>query len=294
MTSGNRSDEPIVVRDDAIEKLAGIADLYLTHNRPIHVRCDDSVTRVIDGTEMLVRRSRGYAPKPIALPFNCPRPILALGGQLKSTFAIAQGRDVFLSHHLGDLDNLDAFRAYESDIQLYEQLFALKPELLAHDLHPDYRSTHYALDRSARTGTPLQAIQHHHAHMASCTAENGLMGSAIGVIFDGTGYGTDGTIWGGEFLVGGYGEFRRVGHLRHIAMPDSEKAVQQPWRMALAYLIDSECDGVFQQCGVSRSDERIVRTMLQRGFNSPSTSSAGRLFDAVAASLAVRTVNSYD
>src|SRR5262249_1039941 len=162
-------DEPIASRDDeAVEKLAGIADLFLAHDRPIHVRCDDSVTRVVAGSELPVRRSRGYAPEPITLPFDCPRPILAVGGPPQATFALGRGRQAFLSHHLGDLDYLDAFRAFEKDVALYEQLFAVTPAVLAHDLHPDYATTRYARQRAARSGMRLLAVQHHHAHLASC------------------------------------------------------------------------------------------------------------------------------
>ena len=178
MTSGNRSDEPIAYRDDeAMEKLAGIADLFLVHNRPIHVRCDDSVTRVVDGVEQPLRRSRGYAPRPIELPFECPQPILAVGGQLKGTFALGRGRHAFLSHHLGDLDHYEAFRAFEKDVTLYEQLFAVAPRIIAHDLHPDYAASRYAQQRAEPTGARLLSVQHHHAHMASCMAEHGLNGT---------------------------------------------------------------------------------------------------------------------
>ena len=191
------------------ERLAGIADLFLTHDRPIEVRCDDSVTRVWRGIELPLRRSRGYAPVPIALPIECLRPILAVGGQLKATFALSRGRQAFLSHHMGDLDHYDAYRAFEQDVQLYQQLFAIQPECLVRDLHPDYLTTRYADERGAREGIPVLTIQHHHAHMASCMAEHGLIQPAIGVAFDGTGYGTDGAVWGGEFLVGDYKSFRR-------------------------------------------------------------------------------------
>ena len=225
MTSGNRSDEPIAYRDDAVRALAGIADLHLTHNRPIHVRCDDSVTRVIDGVESPVRRSRGFAPQPVPLPFECAQPVLAVGGQLKATFALGRGRQAFLSHHMGDLDHYDAFRAFENDVTLYEQLVRVTPEWLACDQHPDYATTRYAEARRARTGVRLVAVQHHHAHMASCMAENGLAEPVIGVTFDGTGFGTDGAVWGGEFLIGDYRAFRRAAHLRYVGMPGGDKAI---------------------------------------------------------------------
>ncbi|HYV38123.1 MAG TPA: carbamoyltransferase HypF, partial [Gemmataceae bacterium] len=193
MTSGNRSDEPIAFDDDdARRRLAGIADLFLTHNRPIHVRCDDSVTRVVAGAEMPIRRSRGYAPEPLTLPMHCLEPIVAVGGQLKGTFALGRDRHAFVGHHLGDLDHLEAYRAFVKDLDLYEKLFAVKPRLLVHDMHPDYASTQYARRRGEEQGIPLLAVQHHHAHMASCMAENGLTEPVIGVALDGTGYGTDG------------------------------------------------------------------------------------------------------
>ena len=240
MTSGNRSDEPIAYEDvDALERLAGIADLFLIHDRPIHVRCDDSVTRIVGGIELPVRRSRGYAPQPIVLPIACSSPVLAVGGQLKATFALGRQHHAFLSHHLGDLDDYAAYRAFEKDIALYQQLFAIQPRVIVHDLHPDYASTRYAVERAEDEQTTRLAVQHHHAHVASCMAENGLVEPVIGVAFDGTGFGTDGTIWGGEFLVGDYGQFRRAAHLRYVGMPGGEQAIREPWRMAVAHLVDA-------------------------------------------------------
>jgi hydrogenase maturation protein HypF len=304
MTSGNRSDEPIAYRDaDALSRLAGIADVFLTHDRPIHVRCEDSVTRVVGGAESPIRRSRGSAPKPVALPWECPCPILAVGGQLKGTFALGRGRHAFLSHHLGDLDHFAAYRAFETDIALYEQIFDVRPIILAHDMHPDYASTRYAQGRvrdaeeanpTGGDGPRLLAVQHHHAHMASCMAERGLTGPVIGVTFDGTGYGPDGTVWGGEFLTGDYREFQRAAHLRCIRMPGGEQAVREPWRMALAHLIDAGRNGLLPQSAVPESAQRTVRAILERGINSPPTSSAGRLFDAVAALAGVRDRVSYE
>lgn len=294
MTSGNRTDEPIAFRDDAVEKLTGIAELYLTHNRPIHVRCDDSVTRVVDGVELPIRRSRGYAPKPVPLPFDCPRPILAVGGQLKATFALAHGRQAFLSHHLGDLDHFEAFRAFKAELPLYQQLHGVRPEWIVHDLHPDYASTRFVAELTQRSGTAVLAVQHHHAHMASCMAENGLREPAIGVTFDGTGYGTDGAVWGGEFLTGDYRKVQRAAQLRYVAMPGSEQAIREPWRMALSHLADADWAGSLTRVRVSPDEERVVRMMLAKQVNSPLTSSAGRLFDAVAALAGVRDRVSYE
>ncbi len=294
MTSGNRSDEPIAYEEDAVDKLAGIADLFLVHDRTIHVRCDDSVSRVVDGVELPVRRSRGYAPLPMTLPMECPRPILAVGGQLKATFALGSGHQAFVGHHMGDLDHYEAYNAFRKDVELYQQLFGIMPECLAHDLHPDYATTRYAHEVAERAGTQLLGVQHHHAHLASCMVEHGLSGPVIGVIFDGTGYGTDGAVWGGEFLVGGYREFRRAAHLRHVGMPGGEKAIREPWRMAVAHAVDADVK-------IPRTQERLlplefatVVRMLERGLNSPFTSSGGRLFDAVAAIAGVRDRVSFE
>ncbi len=238
MTSGNRSDEPIAYEDhDARDRLSGIADVILTHDRPIHLRCDDSVTQWVAGAELPLRRSRGYAPEPLALPVSCHRPILAVGGQLKATFALGRGRHAFLSHHLGDLDHYEAYRAYVEAIEHYQRLFAMRPELIVHDLHPDYASTRCA--RQHEGSIPLLGVQHHQAHIASCMADNGLDEPVIGVAFDGTGYGTDGAVWGGEFFTGDYRGFVRAAHLRYVAMPGGEQAVREPWRMAVAFLADA-------------------------------------------------------
>jgi hydrogenase maturation protein HypF len=300
MTSGNRSDEPIAYDDrDAQRRLSGIADLFLTHDRTIYVRCDDAVTRVVGGRELPVRRSRGDAPLPIKLPVECPRPILAVGGQFKVTFALGRGRHAFLSHHLGDLDHADAYRAFMADIALYQHLFAIAPGILVHDLHPDYTSTHYALERAAAEGIPTLAVQHHHAHMAGCMAEHSLVEPVIGVAFDGTGFGIDGTIWGGEFLIGDYRHVRRAAHLRPVCLPGGDKAVREPWRMAVAYLRDAG-ESPISGCAsgaagmVTRRQLGAVEQMIDRRFNTPMTSSAGRLFDAVAALVGLRDRTSYE
>ena len=289
MTSGNRSDEPIAYEDaDAVERLAGVADLFLAHDRPIHVRCDDSVTRVVDNRELPIRRSRGYAPLPVSLPLECPRPILAVGGQFKATFALGRGRQAILSHHMGDLDNYSAYMAFRRDVGLYEDLFGLRPEILAHDRHPDYASTRYALERAEANGLSAVPVQHHHAHMASCMAEHRLTGPVIGVTFDGTGYGNDGAIWGGEFLVGDYGTFRRAAHLRYVPLPGGDRAAAEPWRMAVSHALDAGCDTPTLQPAPSAIERRAVTAMIRRRLNAPLTSSAGRLFDAVASLAGVR------
>jgi hydrogenase maturation protein HypF len=250
--------------------------------------------------ESLVRRSRGYAPQPVGLPFDCPHPILAVGGQLKSTFALGRGRHAFISHHLGDLDHYAAFRAFERDILLYQELFGIEPVQIAHDGHPDYASTDYARNRAQLPNRSLDqhpfltAVQHHHAHMASCMAEHSLTEPVIGVTFDGTGYGTDGAIWGGEFLVGDYREFRRAGHLRYVGLPGGDQAIREPWRMAVSHLRDAGITSGELVSRLSPAAVRTIETMLERGFRTPMTSSAGRLFDAIAALAGLRLSVSYE
>lgn len=295
MTSGNHSDEPMAHVDlDAVNRLGPIVDVILTHNRSIHVRCDDSVTRSIGGHQALIRRSRGYAPQPLPLPMTLRQPTLAVGGQLKATFGLGRDRQAFLSHHLGDLDHLSAYQAFERDLQLYEDLFGARPELIVHDLHPDYASTSYAVRRAAAEGLRLLAVQHHHAHVASGMAEHGLTGSVIGVAFDGTGYGTDAAIWGGEFLIAEYADFYRAAHLRYVGLPGGDAAIREPWRAAVAHLVDAGCDPSRLLASIPPTAIRTARQMLERGFNSPRSSSMGRLFDAVAAIAGLRTHASYE
>jgi hydrogenase maturation protein HypF len=287
MTSGNWSDEPIAYDDgDAVAKLRGLADFFVTHDRPIQIRCDDSVMRVVAGRPLPLRRSRGFAPAPIELPFACLRPILALGGQLKATFALGRDRHASMSHHLGDLDHFEAYRAFVEAIEHYKRLFANEPECIVHELHPDYASTRYAYECCQRT--ERLAVQHHHAHLASCLAEHGLDEAVIGVIFDGTGYGPDGAVWGGEFLIGGYRGYRRAAHLRYVPMPGGEQAIREPWRMAVSHVMDAKLNGTVLEATVTGRALDTVRQMIQRQINSPATSSAGRLFDAVAALTGVR------
>lgn len=295
MTSGNRSDEPISYTEPQVfERLAGIADCFLTHNRPIHTRCDDSVIRVTGSIERPIRRSRGYAPQPLPLPFECPVPILAVGGQLKATFALGQRRRAILSHHMGDLDHFEAYRSFESDVARYADLFAIIPRAIVHDLHPNYASTRYAMARAAREGLRAIAVQHHHAHMASCMAEHGLDEPVIGVSFDGTGFGTDGNIWGGEFLVGDFAGFTRAAHFRYVPMPGGDAAIREPWRMAVSHLADAgaECSSLFRR--IDPPGLRTIRQVIHRRINSPLTSSVGRLFDAVAAIAGVRDRVSFE
>ena len=298
LTSGNVSDEPIAYVDaDAEARLGGIGgmvDATLTHDRPIHTRTDDSVVRLFRGREYPVRRSRGYVPHPVPLPMTLDRPVLGCGAELKNTFCLARGRHAFLSHHIGDLENYETYRSYVEGIAHFRRLFDITPEVVAHDLHPQYLSTSYARELE---GVELLAVQHHHAHVASCLADNGETGPVIGVALDGLGYGTDGTIWGGEFLLADLAGFRRLGHLEPVPMPGGATAIRQPWRMAAAYLDAAYPEGLPDGLAVSwRHPEQwaAVVGMTRSGLNSPLTSSAGRLFDAVSAILGVRDVANYE
>ena len=295
MTSGNISDEPVAFEDrEALQRLAGIADYFLTHDRQIHIRSDDSVMRVFQERPLFYRRARGYAPRAVTLPFTVPS-LLATGAELKSTVCLAEGNRAFLSQHIGDLKNQSTLDSFAHTITHLSGILAIRPELAACDLHPDYLSSRFAED----SGLPLIRVQHHHAHLASCMAENGLDGSVIGIIFDGTGYGPDGTVWGGEFLVGGYDGYRRAGHFHQVPLPGGDAAVREPWRMAMSYLHQAFGEAAFtldhQVAGILTGKEfALFAQMLRRGINSPLTSSCGRLFDAVAALLNLQHIVSYD
>ncbi|MEO7196496.1 MAG: carbamoyltransferase HypF, partial [Pseudonocardiaceae bacterium] len=289
LTSGNVSDEPIAYQDDdALSRLKGIADAFLTHDRAIHMRTDDSVVRVFRGAELPVRRARGYAPEPLTLTRPASRPILGCGAELKSTFCLARGRRAFLSHHIGDLENYETLRSFTEGITHFGRLFDVVPEVVAHDLHPEYLSTKYALDL---VDVELIGVQHHHAHIASCLADNGATGPVIGVAFDGLGYGTDGTLWGGEFLLADLVGFERLAHLVPVPLPGGAAAIRQPWRMAAAYL---GVDAPEELAERNAEQWDSVLAMVSRGVNAPLTSSAGRLFDAVAAILGIRDSINYE
>jgi hydrogenase maturation protein HypF len=297
MTSGNRSDEPVAFDDgEALARLGDIADVFLLHDRPIRLRCEDSVLRVVCDQPLLLRRSRGYAPLSVALPHALSRPTLAVGGDLKSVFALGRERYSAISPHLGDLLELSAHQAFEDAVAHFERLFEIFPERVVHDLHPDYVSTRYAIDRKRRGGVESIAVQHHHAHMASCLGEHGIEGPALGVCFDGTGYGVDGAIWGGEFLIGTAAAVERAGHLSYVGLPGGDRAIREPWRSAAAQLSLASIDPMRTALGarVGSQKIRLVRRMLERGLNSPLTSSVGRLFDAVAALCNVRDETSFE
>ena len=299
MTSGNLSEEPIAYRDDeALQRLEPLADGFLLHNRPIHMRVDDSVLRTAASGPYFVRRSRGYAPDPLRLPFQVP-PILAAGAELKNAFCLTRDNYAFFSHHIGDLENFETLTSYEEGIAHLERLFRIHPQALAADLHPDYLSTRYAQERSLREDLPVVQVQHHHAHLSACLAENGVPedGMAIGLIFDGTGLGTDGAIWGGEVLLGGYRRYSRRWHLKYVPLPGGDMAIRKPARIALAHLFAAgiEWDANLPPVAALPAGERTtLRAMLERGLNSPPTSSMGRLFDAVSALIGVRQEVNYE
>jgi len=293
-TSGNRSDEPIAVtNEEARSRLRDIADHFLIHNRPIVRACDDSVVRLTRGRAGILRRARGYAPLGIRVPQSLP-PVLAVGGHLKNTVAIAVGRDVFLSQHIGDLDTLEARGAFERAIADLCRLYSFKPELVACDLHPDYASTHWA----ESSGLPLIRVQHHHAHVAACAAENNVQGEYLGVSWDGSGYGLDGTIWGGEFFRAEGNQFERFAHLRPFRLPGGDAAVREGWRSAASLQFEvfgrpTENPDVLSS-GKTRLADSKVRSMLQHGINVIPTTSVGRLFDAVASITGVAQENRFE
>lgn len=294
MTSGNRSDEPIAFDDaDARDRLRGIADLFLLHDRRIHIRIDDSITRVLAGDSLVLRRARGYVPRPLMLPVSVPQ-VLALGGELKNTLCFTRGERAYLSQHLGDLANVESFDAHAAMMDHFKTVLDLSPQIVAHDLHPDYHTTRVA---EGMEGVRRVAVQHHHAHLVSCLAENRFGGPAIGVIFDGLGYGLDGRIWGGEFLVGDLSNFRRVGHFDWMPMPGGDAATREPWRMALACLYKAYgCSYPLLPFldNIAESDRKLVVAMIDRGLNAPLTSSCGRLFDSVAALIGIRNRVAYE
>ena len=292
MTSGNFSDEPIVKdNDEALARLATMADAFLLHNRDIHVVCDDSVTRVFETRELPIRRSRGYSPMPVKLSHPGPS-VLAVGGELKSTFCLTRDDNAYMSQHIGDMENLETLAAFEHAFEHFRALFRAEPERLICDLHPNYLSSRWAASYAAEKNLPLIRVQHHHAHLASVMAEHAIDGgSAIGVIFDGTGYGTDGAIWGGEILCGGSPGFDRLMHLKYVPLAGGDASIKRPLRMALAHLWSA---GLEWDLSLSPVELRILRRQLETGMNCVATSSMGRLFDAFAALIGVRETVSYE
>ncbi|HSL31743.1 MAG TPA: carbamoyltransferase HypF [Anaerolineales bacterium] len=316
MTSGNLSEEPIATgNDEARQRLATLADAFLVHNRDIHIRCDDSVVRVFDDRPSTsddvarsmvddawsiypIRRSRGYAPFPVKLPFDAPQ-ILAAGSELKNTFCITNKNYAFLSHHIGDMENYETLQSFIQGVEHFETLFRVQPEAIAYDLHPNYLATRYALERAERENLAAIGIQHHHAHIAACMAEHGLDGTppVIGIAFDGTGYGEDGAIWGGEILIAEYRSYQRRFHLEYFHLPGGDAAIRKPARTALALLWSLGLDWheeLRPVADLSAEEQVILRTQLGKKINTHLTSSVGRLFDAAAALAGVRQVVNYE
>ena len=299
MTSANLSGEPIIYEDDvAVRGLAGIADAILVHNREIVHRVDDSVLRMTAGGRQIVRRSRGFAPTPLALPFDGGTSVLAGGAELKNTFCLTRGQEAFLSEHIGDLMERSVLASYEATIAHYEQFFAVRPEVLAADLHPAYLSTQYMRARAAREGLPFISVQHHHAHIAAVLAEHDVRERVLGVALDGTGYGADGASWGGEFLAADMRDYERLAHFAYILLPGGDRAAKEPWRLALWVLHTMYGEEIARRApkfieALPAGWELLVQATAA-GVNAPLTSSAGRLFDAAAALLGVTLVNAYE
>ncbi|HEY2121100.1 MAG TPA: carbamoyltransferase HypF [Candidatus Acidoferrum sp.] len=296
MTSGNLSEEPIAIDNrEAVQRLQRIADAFLVHNREILSRCDDSVIRVAAALPQQLRRSRGFVPVPVAIEHES-QPILAVGGELKNAICIIRGAEAFLSQHVGDLENLESYNFFNEAVSHLQRILEVQPQMVAHDLHPDYFSTKWALEREDVQHIP---VQHHHAHIASCMAENHLDGKVIGIALDGTGYGIDGAIWGGEVLIAEYATFERAAHLQYVPLPGGSAAIQEPWRMAVSHLVKNYGKDVqaLDLPFLKEIDARklqVVLQMMEREIHSPRTSSCGRLFDAVAALTGLRNSVTYE
>lgn len=296
MTSANLSEEPIAIdNEEARTRLGNIADAFLMHNREILQRCDDSVAAVVDGAPQLIRRARGYVPLGIDLPLDSP-PLLAVGGHLKSVFTLARGRFAYQSQHLGELENLTGLDFFNESLSHLMHTFEIKPQAVVHDLHPGYLSSTWANQWAAEHNLPAIAVQHHHAHIAACMAEHAIEGPVIGLSLDGTGYGTDGCIWGGEVLIAHWDRFERFAHLDYVALPGGDAAVREPWRVAFAHLLAAGFaeDEARELVGASPQEARLLSRMIERGINAPLTSSLGRLFDAVAAVVLSRRKVDYE
>jgi len=296
MTSANLSEEPIAIdNDEAVHRLRNMADALLVHDRDILRRCDDSVVRPAAGRTQQWRRSRGFVPVPVALERES-EPIMAVGGELKNTICIVRGNEAFLSQHIGDLENLESYKFFEEAIEHMQRVLETHPKIVAYDLHPDYFATKWAL---AREGVQLVGVQHHHAHIAACMAENHLDGRVIGIALDGTGYGLDGTVWGGEVLLADYSDFERAAHFEYVPLPGGAAAIHEPWRTAISYLTkhygqDLHSLDIPLVRSIDARKLQVVQQMIDRQIHSPRTSSCGRLFDAVAALAGVRAVVNYE
>jgi len=300
MTSGNISEEPIAKdNDEAIRRLSGIADYFLVHNRDIYARYDDSVTVVERDDVQITRRARGYAPYPIHLTFKA-RQVLGCGAEMKNNFCLTKDNYAFVSQHIGDLENLETLEHFENTLSLYKKLFRIEPEVIAYDLHPEYLSTKYALELASQfNDIKLVPVQHHHAHIVSCMADNRVEAPVIGVSLDGTGYGSDGHIWGGEFLVADYKSFKRIGHLEYLPLPGGDAAIKKPYRIAVGYLLkllgeDSIGSELAFLKQIDAVEIDFIKRQIQAGLNSPLTSSMGRLFDAVSALIGIRGEIDYE
>jgi len=307
MTSGNLSEEPIARdNDEALRRLSGIADYFLIHNRDIYSRYDDSVAMMERATGQLVRRARSYAPYPVSLPFETKQ-VLGCGAEEKNTFCLTRDNYAFLSQHIGDMENIETLEHFDSTISLYKRLFRVEPEIIAHDHHPDYLATKYARELGA-SGVKIVPVQHHHAHIASCMADNGLESAVIGVAFDGTGMGADGNIWGGEFLVADYRDYKRVGHLEYLPLPGGAAAIRRPYRTAIGYILsllgedtldafikrEAKQSRLTSMGRVTAIENDVIRQQVKKRINSPLTSSMGRLFDSVSALLGIRGEIDYE
>ncbi len=299
MTSGNISEEPVAYEDmDAVGRLSSIADGFLLNDRPIHMRVDDSVYQIFNDQPYPIRRSRGYAPDAVKLP-EVTLPTLACGAELKNTFCLTREDYAFVSHHIGDLENYETLASFESGIEHFKCLFRIEPELIVSDLHPDYLSSKYALNLSQKYNLPLIQVQHHHAHLVSCLADNDWTSNdpVIGLTFDGTGLGTDDVIWGGEILVGGYSNYERRFHLTETPLPGGDAAIRHPSRIALAYLAEFGIEwdpNLFPVASVCAQDRTLLRSMLTHNLNTPKTTSMGRLFDAVSSLIGIRQTATYE
>lgn len=299
-TSGNLSDEPIVKNnDEALNKLKEFSDLILTHNREIKRRCDDSVVKVVGKVPTFIRRSRGYAPLPVGVPFKLPKKVLAVGGMLKNTFAIGFENKVFLSQHIGDVDNLTTLKVFEESVYDFMKLYDFEPEVIVCDKHPRYETTRWAKEFSKKNGIPLIEVQHHYAHILSCMAENEIKDKVLGIAWDGTGYGDDGTLWGGEFLIAYYEKYERVFHFKPFRLIGGEKAVKEPRRVALSILFEIFGEEALNLDvpTIKAFKESEIETLFKiwkKGINSPFSSSVGRLFDAISSILGIKQKISYE